>query len=163
MKFNRVILMPKCLSVIKKESRKTWFLETGGPLVGYISQDNALILTDATGPGPRAILQCFSVTIDGAYAQKFCDKIMRESDGQIDYVGDWHKHPGTSLRPSGDDIAAMKTMANFQHSPTKNPISLIYRRWPQCWQVYVWDGSGSLLKISSEMGQRSRANAFSPK
>jgi len=43
----------------------------------------------------------------------------------------------------------MKTMAEFEFSPTKNPISLIYRLWPQALRVYVWDGSGSLLKISS--------------
>jgi hypothetical protein len=43
----------------------------------------------------------------------------------------------------------MKKMANFEFSPTKNPISLIYRRLPEGFQVYVWDGSGSLAKISS--------------
>jgi hypothetical protein len=50
----------------------------------------------------------------------------------------------------------MKTMANFEFSPTKHPISLIYRRWPQALQVYVWDGSGSLKKILSTIDPANR-------
>jgi integrative and conjugative element protein (TIGR02256 family) len=156
MEFEHVILLPQCLSVIRAESRKARCVESGGPLVGYVSKDSVLIVADATGPGPRAKLERYSVTIDGKYAQEFCDRIRRESNGKIDYIGDWHKHTGFSLRPSGHDISAIKTMANFEHSPTKHPISLIYRRLPQAWQVYVWDGSGSLMKISSKIAPANR-------
>ena len=152
MEFNRAIVLPKCLSIIKVESLKARFVETGGPLVGCV-RAGILLITDATGPGPKAMLEPFSVTIDGVHAQKFCDKANRKSQGEIDYVGDWHKHPGISLRPSGHDVAAMRTMANFEFSPTRHPVSLIYRRWPQSFLVYVWDGSGSLRKIFSEVGQ----------
>ena len=148
MKFNRIIILPKCLSVIKAESYKKLLVETGGPLVGYITGDD-LVVADAAGPGPKARRERFSVTIDGEYAQKFCDRMSRESDGKIDYVGDWHKHTGISLRPSGQDVSAMKTMANFEFSPTKHPISMINRILPKAFQIYVWDGSGSLRKISS--------------
>jgi len=151
MEFSSIILLPKCLSVIRSESRKAKCAETGGPLVGYIAKDGALVVTDAAGPGPKALLGPFSVTIDGEHAQKFCDRILSESDGRIDYVGDWHKHPGLSLRPSEHDVSAMKTMANFKYSPTRHPISVIYRCWPQGLQAYVWDGSGSLTKIASKM------------
>lgn len=155
MKFNCVILLPKSLSVIRVESRKARCVESGGPLVGYVAKNGMLVVADATGPGPRAKLERYSVTIDGEHAQKFCDRNRRESDGEIDYVGDWHKHTGFSLRPSEHDIIAMKTMANFEFSPTKNPISIIYRRLPEGFQVYVWDGSGSLAKISSEIDSES--------
>jgi len=156
MKFNRVILLPKCLSVIRTESRKVRRSETGGPLVGYVAQNGVLIVVDADGPGPKAKLERYSVTIDGEHAQKFCDRSNRESGGCIDYVGDWHKHTGFSLSPSGQDVFAMKTMANFKFSPTKHPISLIYRSWPQAFQVYVWDGSGSLVKILSTVDSADR-------
>jgi integrative and conjugative element protein (TIGR02256 family) len=151
MEFDRVILLPKCLSVIRAESRKARCVETGGPLVGYVTNDGELVVTDAAGPGPKAKLERYSVVIDGEHAQKFCNRISHESDGRIDYIGDWHKHTGFSLRPSEHDISAMKTMANFEFSPTKHPVSLIYRRLPPAWQVYVWDGSGSLIKISSKL------------
>jgi integrative and conjugative element protein (TIGR02256 family) len=144
MEFDRVIILPQCLTFIRAESRKARGVETGGPLVGYVANNHMLIVTDASGPGPRAKLERYGVTIDGEHAQKFCDKSLRKSDGLFDYVGDWHKHPGISLKPSGQDVLAMKTMANFEHSPTKYPISLIYRMWPKALKVYVWDGSGVL-------------------
>ena len=125
-------------------------------MVGYAGKNKTLFVVSASGPGPRASLERYSVVIDGVHAQKFCDRCRRESDGLIDYVGDWHKHPGISLRPSEHDISAIKTMANFQHSPTKYPISLIYRICPEAWQVYVWDGSGSLAKIFSTIDRVNR-------
>ena len=147
MEFDRVILTAKCLAFIRAESGIARGTETGGPLVGYVSKDRALVVADAGGPGPRAKLERYSVTIDGEQAQKFCDKICRESDGLMDYVGDWHKHTGISLRPSKQDVSAMRIMADFEFSPTRHPISLIYRKWPQALQVYVWDGSGALARI----------------
>jgi integrative and conjugative element protein (TIGR02256 family) len=160
MEFDHVILSPKCLRVIRAESRKSPAVETGGPLVGFLANDNTLVVTDAAGPGPQAKQERYSVLIDGAHAQKFCDHNRTQSNGYIDYVGDWHKHPGISLRPSGHDIAAIKTMAYFEHSPTKNPISLIYRRWPEAWQVYVWDGSGFLTKIVSKRGKENLRSQY---
>ena len=151
MQFERVIVLRECISIIRDESRKAQYTETGGPLVGYIAPNRILIVTNAAGPGPKAKLERYNVTIDGESAQTFCDRILRESEGRQDYVGDWHKHPGISLRPSNDDTIAMETMANFACSPTKHPISLIYRIFPQAFKVYVWDGSGSLVKMSSNI------------
>lgn len=153
MDFDRVILLPTCMSVIRAESRKARGIETGGPLVGYLAENGALIVTGAAGPGPRGRCEQYAVMIDGEYAQKFCDRAHHESCGRIDYVGDWHKHPGFSLSPSTHDVSAIKTMAEFEYSPTRYPISLIYRSWPQSWQVYAWDGTGALTKISSKVGQ----------
>lgn len=149
MDFDRVIILKKCLDIIKTEARKVWRTETGGPLAGYVTENRVLIVVDAIGPGPKSVLERFSVTIDGEHAQRFCDNVSRESNGKIDYVGDWHKHPGVSLNPSIHDTSAMKTMANFKFSPTKHPISLIYRSWPRAFRVYVWDGSGALVKVPS--------------
>jgi integrative and conjugative element protein (TIGR02256 family) len=151
MDFSSVMVLSKCLSIIRVESCKAQGTETGGPLVGYVAKAGILIVTGATGPGPKARLERYSVTIDGEHAQRFCDQIRRESDGSIDYIGDWHKHTGISLKPSGQDVAAMKIMAEFEFSPTKHPISLIYRRWPEALQPYVWDGSGSLAKMKGSV------------
>jgi integrative and conjugative element protein (TIGR02256 family) len=152
MKFDRVILLSKVLSLIGSESRKARGVETGGPLVGYVSEIGSLVVTDAIGPGPKARLERYSVTIDGEYAQRFCDRMSSLSDGRIDYVGDWHKHPGVSLNPSEHDVSAMRTMATFKFSPTRHPISLIYRRWPEAFKAYVWDGSGLLVRIPAKSG-----------
>jgi len=150
MQFRRVIVNAKCLSAIKDESRKAKGVETGGPLVGYVQEDReALVVVDAGGPGPRARFEPFSVTIDGAFAQRFCDDCYNESNGRFDYVGDWHKHPGLSLNPSKHDIEAIKAMAEFEQSPTKFPISLIFSTWLRRFRVFVWDGTDSLVRIPS--------------
>ena len=155
MQFRRVIVNAKCLSVIKDESRKAKGVETGGPLVGYVQEDReALVVVDAGGPGPRAALEKFSITIDGAYAQRFCDNCFNESNGRFDYIGDWHKHPGLSLNPSNQDIAAIKAMAEFDQSPTRYPVSLIYSTWLRRFRVYVWNGSDSLVRIPSAAESR---------
>jgi len=153
MEFKRVIVLHKCISVIRAESRKAWGIETGGPLVGYRTKDAELVVSGACGPGPNSKMERYTVIIDGVHAQKFCDQMLQDSDGLIDYVGDWHKHPGFSLKPSGQDALAMKTMADFEYSPTKYPISLIYRALPEAFHVYVWDGSGSLIRIPSKMSK----------
>lgn len=147
--FDRVVVLPKCLSVMRAESRAAHRIETGGPLVGYV-EGGLLIVTGAAGPGPKSKLERYSVTIDGEYAQKYCDQVRRDSNGLADYVGDWHKHTGISLKPSPPDIFAIKTMANFEFSPTKNPISLIYRRWPEAMRVYFWNGKDALIEVPVE-------------
>lgn len=154
MDFDQVIISPKCFLVFRAESKKATRSETGGPLVGFI-ENRKLLVYDADGPGPRSIIEPYSVTIDGKYAQTFCDRALRESKGIIDYVGDWHRHTGFSLQHSDQDIAAMKLMAEFEYSPTKYPISIIYRNWPCRFKVYVWDGSGTLRAIVSKIGKDS--------
>jgi integrative and conjugative element protein (TIGR02256 family) len=149
MQFDQVLVLAEALSVIRAESRNVRRVETGGPLVGYVSEKNSLIVTNGTGPGPKAKLERYSVTIDGEHAQRFCDRMRLLSHGRIDYVGDWHRHPGLSLNPSEHDVSAMRTMAAFEYSPTRHPISLIYRRCPEAFKIYVWDTSGSLVKISA--------------
>lgn len=127
--------------------------------MGFFDKNGQLVVTNAAGPGPASTLEHYSVTIDGKHAQEFFDQSGRESDGRIDYVGDWHKHTGFSLAPSKQDVFGMKTMADFEFSPTRHPISLIYRIWPLAWQVYVWDGSGSLLKIPSKIDRLNNYSA----
>jgi hypothetical protein len=86
--------------------RSTWF-ETGGAPPGYASADNALVITHASGPGPRAIKRPWSITVDGAYTTQFRNHIYKESAARLDYVGDWpppprmvhqpqHRRPGLS-------------------------------------------------------------------
>lgn len=123
---------------IRNEVRLTPRTETGGPLVGYIARNMVLIVTHASGPGPLAQLKPRSVLIDGAYAQRYCDEMLRKSNGRLDYVGDWHRHRGFSLRTSPDDVDAMKTMAEFEHCPIRHPVSLIYSRYPERVVVYTF-------------------------
>jgi integrative and conjugative element protein (TIGR02256 family) len=135
--YRHVFIVRSALATIRKEVRRARFTETGGPLTGYISEDHALVVTHAAGPGPRATLRPFSVVIDGTHAQQFCDKVRRRTGGRLDYVGDWHRHLGWSLKASPDDRDAMRTMAAFDYCPVRNPASLIYRSLPEDYVVYI--------------------------
>lgn len=147
----RVFILNSAVSFIHIEASKYLSKETGGPLVGYMSDDNVVVVTNANGPGENAIRRLFSVTISGAGAQKFCDKIRRQSGGFLDYVGDWHSHIGCSVRYSSTDVEAMRTMAAFEHSPTKNPISLIYSKVTKKIAAYVFYEDEGLVAVPSSI------------
>lgn len=122
-----IVIEPAVLSFIKEAMAKVSGTETGGALVGHV-QNGELIVTSASGPGPRAKLEAYGVVIDGEYAGRFCDEARHRSFGRDDYIGDWHCHPGKSLKPSHWDHDAMATMAEFAASPTRQPASIIWSK-----------------------------------
>lgn len=147
--YRHVFVVWSVIDTIRHEVRRAGHKETGGPLVGYISEDGALIATHAAGPGKRGRLYRTSVFIDGAQAQAFCDAKYRESDGSLDYVGDWHRHPAQSLQASVRDAVAMQTVAALESCPLRHPISLIYRSAPEAFAVYVLNDNGDLDPVSA--------------
>lgn len=150
-KFSRVTVAKEALAQIRQELRASRLTETGGALVGYPDGDT-IHVTAASGPGPKSVLRLFSVEIDGAFAQKFCDAERRKSDRAVDYVGDWHCHPSVSTKPSRQDHHAMRIMSDFAGSPTRTPITLIYSRLTARFSIYLFDGSSELqaLKVGRQ-------------
>jgi len=106
-------------------------------MVGYQSPSNSLVITHASGPGPRGELNPTNVLIDGQYAHAFCTRIFDDSGGQLDYVGDWHRHLGWSLAASDRDLEAMLTIAQSKCCSGKYPVSAIYRARPEHMVAYA--------------------------
>jgi integrative and conjugative element protein (TIGR02256 family) len=100
-------------------------VETGGPMVGYGSVDEALVVAAVSDPGPRGICHCHSVTIDGAHATEFCRQQQLGSMGQLRFLGDWHVHMSKSVVPSRQDYRALKLLPRYNDYgyPT---VSLIF-------------------------------------
>ncbi len=136
--YQRILIQRNVLDLIRLEIKKSPRTETGGALVGYLSQDNCVIVTDACGPGPRAELKRYSVLIDGKYTSAFCNRIFEESGGRLDYVGDWHRHPGWSLSTSPQDLDAMVTIKESNCCSIPFPITAIYRTIPEKLITYVF-------------------------
>ena len=151
--YKRVVLKAEAVQTVRREMRKAKVTETGGALVGYI-EDEKLVVTAASGPGPRARLSLREVWIDGEYAGKFCDRAYSQTGGKWDYVGDWHCHLGCSLKPSSTDRYAMKKMAGFEYCPTRNPLSLIFCKWSHRIKAYRFDGGLVLVPHVSETPRR---------
>jgi integrative and conjugative element protein (TIGR02256 family) len=84
--------------------------EIGGVLVGYATEDDALVVTDASGPGPRGKCTPHTVRIDGRYATEFCAIAAKSTHGATQYLGDWHVHTTASAEPSSVDMVALKKL-----------------------------------------------------
>ncbi len=143
--YRHIFIVRSVLETIRREVRQARWRETGGALVGYVSDDGAVVATSASGPGKRARRRRNSVLIDGVHAQTFCDAIYKESGGCFDYVGDWHRHPGQSLGASVRDREAMRIVAESASCPLHHPISLIYRNRREALAVYTLNNDGDLI------------------
>jgi len=135
--YDQIFIVRSVLEVIRAEVRRAGRVETGGAMVGYQSPPNSLVITHASGPGPRSELNTTNVLIDGQYAHAFCTRLFDDSDGRLDYVGDWHRHLGWSLAASRRDLEAMLTIARSQCCSVKYPVSTIYRLRPEHMVAYA--------------------------
>ena len=100
------------LDFIEQESAKASRTETGGVLAGHGDLIKGEVhITHASKPGPKARRTMFSFSRDTNYCQQFLDKIASQSHGQIDYLGEWHKHHEHLPRPSWRDIATSTDIA----------------------------------------------------
>jgi integrative and conjugative element protein (TIGR02256 family) len=97
------------LSFIIHESRKEYPKETGGILAGYMEK-GIIMITHATGPGPKAIHTRASFLRDGEYCQAELDKIFEHTTGTTDYLGEWHSHP-FNIGPSRRDRHSLREIA----------------------------------------------------
>jgi integrative and conjugative element protein (TIGR02256 family) len=109
---SRLLIHLSVLDFIEAEAAKATRTETGGVLAGYGElMKGDVHITHASGPGPKARKTMFSFSRDIVYCQRFLDRIAIESDGQIDYLGEWHKHHEDEPGPSGKDIATSRDIA----------------------------------------------------
>lgn len=101
--------------------------ETGGVLVGRSVGDD-LVVPFVVGAGPRSIRTYAGFAPDPAYQQQHVDYLFHRFG--VNYVGDWHRHPGRFDTPSDHDCA---TAARITTDPAWNtplaafPIAVIDR------------------------------------
>ncbi|NJL54988.1 hypothetical protein HC928_07225 [bacterium] len=81
--------------------------ETGGVLFGRrISLENgqsAMLIIEATGPGPKAFFHEVEFNPDVEYANEQLHRF-RQDYPNCDYIGTWHKHPSSYRRYSMGDV-----------------------------------------------------------
>jgi integrative and conjugative element protein (TIGR02256 family) len=127
-----LLLAPEAAELILELSRLEYPRETGGALAGFKSA-NGVVITHATGPGPRAERGRATFRRDGDSTQGSMDQILGETGGVSDYVGEWHSHP-SPVGPSTMDRSAMSRISGNPAYRTPEPILLIaqrtrWRRW----------------------------------
>jgi integrative and conjugative element protein (TIGR02256 family) len=100
-------------------------LETGGVLAGYVNEEGNIIISNASGPGPKATKSATKFKKDIEYCQTFLDGLFVSSDKKIVYIGEWHSHPSQCNKPSGIDINSLTQIAYQKEYLTDMPVMII--------------------------------------
>ena len=112
--------------------------ETGGVLLGYWSKDPEVpVITHAVGPGSRAIHQKRRFVPDYDFQDKEIERLYFESAQCLDYLGDWHSHPGEAGYLSKKDRATLARIASSNEKRACRALMLVLAYGPK-WEVAVW-------------------------
>jgi integrative and conjugative element protein (TIGR02256 family) len=98
--------------------------ETGGILVGRRTGSviEVLAVSDA---GLKAISKPMRFERDGEYCQAYLERVAHELGPGVDYVGEWHSHPGSSAAPSSRDTMSFEEIAEDPDYLTRVPLLVI--------------------------------------
>jgi len=120
------------------EADRRFPLETGGILMGYISNQD-IVITDAIGPGRAAIHSRYSFTPDQDYHETEIARLYESSNRKWVYLGDWHSHPN-QFRPSMSrkDIETLRRIARFRKARIVRPLMFIFGGEPDSWTPSIW-------------------------
>jgi integrative and conjugative element protein (TIGR02256 family) len=113
-------------------------LETGGILLGYWSESaTAPVITGNIGPGPRAKHEQSRFVPDHDYQESEVAKLYYESNCTLQYLGDWHSHPGNAGYMSSTDFDTLRRIAVSRKARAPRPLMLILAYGPR-WEPVVW-------------------------
>ncbi|WP_157275116.1 Mov34/MPN/PAD-1 family protein [Dechloromonas agitata] len=90
--------------VLDYQQRGSSTPEAGGIFLGY-RRGIHLHIVQATTPQPRDRRMRYRFDRYDQFHQAIASKQWEESDGTVDYVGEWHTHPEVNPSPSSLDIS----------------------------------------------------------
>ena len=124
-----VALTESFLIKIKEYTQDIGKKESGGILLGgYIQEQNKYVITEASVPngndkrGPAFFIR------DYKRAQKIIDKCWSESEGTINYLGEWHTHGCKNPQPSITDKELLKMIISDESNVWNEIFMLILGR-----------------------------------
>lgn len=118
-----LILAPKDLAAITSQAWAWCPLETGGLLLGHTRGSRAFC-THIIGPGPNATHNRYGFEPDHEWQAHEVARIW-DTDPRVQYLGDWHTHPGGKPKPSPLDRSALRHIASDPGAQQPTPIMLI--------------------------------------
>lgn len=102
----KVLYHASVLEVFSNQVAKFGTIETGGVLLGWIENRN-IIVARATDAGPNAIHEQIYFRADPNYIDMVIDMEYANSNGKVNYIGEWHTHPQVSPKPSTVDLNSL--------------------------------------------------------
>ncbi|WP_179319962.1 ThiF family adenylyltransferase [Winogradskyella helgolandensis] len=113
-------------SVLKRIEEETKFhypKEFGGVFIGYKS-DLHFIITDILIPDHYKNGQTIFIREPGTLNERLSE-IHKMTNGEIEYLGEWHSHPNGPTTPSRTDINAMQEIAKDKNINIDKPLLMI--------------------------------------
>jgi len=99
-------------------------LETGGVLLGWRNGLDTVV-SHVVGPGPGAQHDRTTFHPDSAWQTARIAELYEHSGRRLEYLGDWHTHPGGRPWPSRRDERTLRHIAAFAEARCPAPLMVI--------------------------------------
>jgi integrative and conjugative element protein (TIGR02256 family) len=109
-----IILTDALLKTVTSHRQKGRSKEAGGVLLGRLWKKQ-ITVEYASEPGPTDRAGRCSFERDAQRAQKIINTSWLNSEGEINYLGEWHTHPEPHPHPSPRDRAMIREMFEGAH------------------------------------------------
>ena len=129
-------LSDKHIKYIQEIADRYYPLETGGIILGYVADNKDYVVTHLIGPGDNSKHFKYSFIPDHVFHQECIDKIFTETNGESDYLGDWHTHPVGNCNMSLRDKFTLRKISNSNIN-IKPPLMMIFSK-KNTWVGSVW-------------------------
>jgi len=104
----------KLLTFVQKGNEN----ERGGVLLGKVTRDyNAVYVTDISTPSKFDKSGRYYFIRSNGPAQKKINEEWEKSNGEVNYIGEWHTHPVAHLIPSSDDKDLLNKNLHINECP----------------------------------------------
>lgn len=148
------------------EANRVFPFETGGVLMGYwVDPGGEVVITHATGPGPRAVHGLYSFNPDADYQEEEIARHYEASGRLHSYLGDWHTHPRESAYLSRRDRRTLRKIATCPEARAPIPIMAVLGAGKPEWLLGIWKYSptrlGRIILRNGVISLRSHAFAQS--
>lgn len=120
-----ILLSDQAKATIVDEVKKVKGIETGGILIGFETKSKEIVVLEASGPGPKAIMTLTRFERDVEYCQKKLEQASVRFGSKGLYIGEWHFHPQGRNEPSPLDISSLYQIAVQKNYATYNPVMII--------------------------------------
>lgn len=122
--------------------RHAWHpFETGGMLLGWRNDDSSLVATGLIGGGPNAVHRVNSFLPDDNWQAIHMRRSFELSNGDLDYLGEWHSHPSSPAKMSWVDKSTLRKTAKV----VADPVMIIVGTLMDGIEVNAWIGAGSFF------------------
>jgi integrative and conjugative element protein (TIGR02256 family) len=112
--------------------------ETGGVLMGYRTDGtDERVATHVIGPGPAAIHEECRFVPDHDYQLAEITRLYEMSGRRLEYLGDWHSHPGAEGYLSDKDLETLNRIAQSRTARVEKPVMLVMAGRGG-WAAFAW-------------------------